>query len=290
MFDFPDPKTKDPKKRRVQRFLEVIPGTLTWLTLIGMFALSFLVPIWVAVFVIAFDIYWILRTIYIAYYSVEGYRKLREGQKIDWWERCQYIKEPAKYAGSLQEKVRQMRGSLQEKTGLKRKERKILREEIDRQRTYIKEISKLDGIKEQILDWREIVHVVMLPTANEPAEVIEPAIQAIADCNFPNNQFIILLATEGREPEKQRQDKADYLKKKFDGVFRDFIVTTHIVKDNEMKAKGSNATFAAKHLTGYLEEKKVDFKRVIFSNFDCDSVAHPSQYLAFLHIIAFVNE
>jgi len=37
------------------------------------------------------------------------------------------------------------------------------------------------------------------------------------------------------------------------------------VKDNEMKAKGSNATFAAKELVKYLEEREIDFKKVIFS-------------------------
>ncbi|HHE45879.1 MAG TPA: glycosyltransferase family 2 protein [Candidatus Moranbacteria bacterium] len=121
----------------------------------------------------------------------------------------------------------------------------------------------------------------MLPTAGETADIIEPSIQAIADANFPNQQFIILLATEEREPEEKRLKKVNYLKNKFKGVFRDFIVTTHKVKDNEMKAKGSNATFAAKYLAQYLKKNGIDFKRVIFSNFDCDSVAH-SQYFAAL--------
>jgi hypothetical protein len=279
MFNFPDPKTKNPKERRIQRVLEVIPGILTWVTLLGMFILSFLVPIWVAFFIIAFDIYWILRTIFIAYYSVEGYRKLKQGKEIDWWERCQYIKEPAKYAVMLNEKIKEMQVSLKE-GGMKHKERKIIKREIKTKKEFAREVVKLEKTKSEILDWREIVHVVMLPTANEPAEVIEPSIQAIKDCNFPNNQFIILLATEEREPEDRRTEKVNYLKNKFQGVFRDFIVTTHIVKDDEMKAKGSNATFAANVLAKYLEERNVDFKRVIFSNFDCDSVAHPQYFAA----------
>ena len=97
MFVFPDPKTKDPQERRKQRILEIIPGTLTWLTLIGMVVLSFFLPVYVAVFIIAFDIYWIFRTVFIAYFSIEGYRKLRQGQKIDWWERCQNISNPEEY-------------------------------------------------------------------------------------------------------------------------------------------------------------------------------------------------
>lgn len=281
MYNFPDPKTKDAREHRIQRILEVIPGTLTWATLIGMFALSFLVPIWVAYFIIAFDIYWILRTIFIAYYSVQGYRKLQEGKKIDWWERCQNIREPKKYGDELHARYVKFKEAIKAGEITDRKQIKLLEKEAKRQKKYIKEVNKLEAIKDQIMDWREVIHVVMLTTATEPAEVIEPSIQALADANFPNQQFIVLLATEEREPEEKRLKKVEYLKNKFNGVFKDFIVTTHIVKDNEMKAKGSNAGFAARYLAKYLEERNIDFKRVIFSNFDCDTVAH-QQYFAAL--------
>lgn len=280
MFIFPDPKTTDSKKRRVQRILEVIPGILTWTTLIGMFVFSFILPVYVAIFIIVFDIYWIYRTIFIAYYSVAGYKKLKEGKEINWWERCQNIMDPDKYAKIIYERILNMSKSLIESNGLSIKEKKILKKEIFKCQEYLEEIEKISKIKDQILDWREIVHVVLLPTAGEPTEVIEPAIQAIADCNFPNQQFIILLATEEREPEEQRLEKVNYLKNKFQGVFRDFLVTTHIVAGGEMKCKASNATFAAKELMKYLDLHGVDYKKVLLSNFDCDTVAHPQYFAA----------
>jgi len=280
MFNFPDPKTQNPRERKWQRTLEIIPGFLTWVTLIGMFVFSFWLPVYVAIFIIIFDIYWIYRTIFISYYSVEGYRKLREGKKIDWWERCQNTMNPEKYAVAISQRINNMKKDSKEFIKISRKEKKILRKEIKHNQDYLKEVHELIKTKDQILDWREIIHVVMLPTAGETADIIEPSIQAIADSNFPNQQFIILLATEGREPEERRLKKVNYLKNKFGRTFRDFIVTTHIVKDNEMKAKGSNATFAAKYLVEYLKKRNIDFKKVIFSNFDCDSVAHPQYFAA----------
>jgi len=281
MFNFPDPKTTNPKERRVQRILEIIPGILTWVTLLGMFIFSFLVPVYVAIFIILFDIYWIYRTIFIAYYSVQGYKKLQRGKKIDWWERCQNIAQPENYRRIIEEKINKMKESLAEGHDMRWKDRKILKKEIKITENYLKEVKEVIKVKDQIMDWREVIHVVSLVTASEPAEVIEPAISAVADSNFPNEQIIILLATEEREPEERRLAKVDYLKDKFKGVFRDFIVTTHVVTGEEMKAKGSNATFAARELAKYLEERKIDFKKVIFSNFDCDSVAH-SEYFAAL--------
>ncbi|MFZ2193473.1 MAG: glycosyltransferase family 2 protein [Candidatus Moraniibacteriota bacterium] len=280
MFSFPDPKTKEPKEHRVQRSLEVVPGILTWVTIIGMFAFSYFVPGYVAIFIIVFDIYWIMRTIFIGYYSIEGYQKLKAGKNINWWERCQNISNPTNYRMLIEKRIDNLRESLKEVENMKMGERRILKKEIKKQEKYLQEVKKIELISDQVLDWREIIHVVLLPTAIEPASVIEPAIQAIADSNFPNQQLIILLATEERESEDVRMEKVNYLKNKFKGVFRDFIVTTHIVKDDEMKVKGANGTFAAKQLTKYLEEKNIDFKKVIFSNFDCDSVVYKEYFAA----------
>lgn len=280
MFNFPDPKTTEKKERIIQRTLEMIPGILTWATFIGMFALSFFLPVWVAVFVIVFDVYWIFRTIFIASYSVAGYQKLKKGREIDWWERCQNIKDPIRFREIIQGKIQSMKESFREKKIMSLGERRILRRAIWEQKKYLEEIKELEKIKDQILDWREILHVIMLPTAGEPAEVIEPSIQSITQTNFPKEQIILLLATEEREPEESRLKKVNYLKNKFTGVFRDFIVTTHVVKGREMKAKGSNATFAAREMEKYLKVKGIDFKKVIFSNFDCDSVVHPQYFAA----------
>ena len=286
MFNFPDPKTKNPKDRRIQRILEVIPGTLTWATLLGMLFFSFAFPVWVAVFIILFDIYWIFRTIYITYYSVSAYQKLRQGKKINWWERCQNIIDPEKYSKDIKERIKLMKEALRDEISFL--EKRKIRKEMRKLKQYHFEVKKMEKIKDKILNWKKIVHVVLLPTANEGADVIEPAIQSILDNNFPKSQIIILLATEEREPQQQRMAKINYLKSRFEGKFKDFLVTTHIVKDDELKCKASNATFAAKELMSYLDEKKIDYKNVIFSNFDCDSVCHVEYFSALTY--AYITE
>lgn len=278
MFKFPDPKTKNPEERRVQRSLEMIPGILTWATLIGMFAFSFFLPLWVAVFIILFDIYWIYRTVFISCYSVVAYRKLQEGKSSDWWERCQNIQNPEKYLREIGEKIEKMKGFLDE--NIPRREKKEIKKEIRALSKYQRGVEKIGMSKDKILDWKKIVHVVLLPTAGETADIIEPAIDSVAKSNFPNEQIIILLATEERENEENRLKKVNYLQNRFDGVFRDFIVTTHVVAKGEMKCKASNATFAAKELMKYLDLNKIDYKNVVFSNFDCDSVCHPQYFAA----------
>ena len=112
MFNYPNPRTTDPRGRRLQRFFEVIPGILTWFTLIGMFVFSFLIPVWIAVFIIAFDIYWLYRTIYISTYSIMAFRKMKKHKLIDWMEACRRISDPEKFLAELKERMKNLKSSL----------------------------------------------------------------------------------------------------------------------------------------------------------------------------------
>ncbi len=279
-FKFPNPKTIIPKERRVQRFFEMLPGTLTWGTFIGMIVLSFLVPVWMAIFIIIFDIYWIHRAVHVTFFSMLAYWKLEDGKLIDWWDRCQNIAHPKAYKEMLAERIKQLKSSTREIPLWHIRERKIMRKNIKRTQKIFEETTALVPLADEIWDWRSITHVVLLPTAGEPVDVIEPSIESLLQSNFPKEQIIVLLATEERENPETRLPKVEYLQKKYAGKFKDFLVTTHIVADGEMKCKASNAAFAARFLMTYLNERDIDFKRVVFSNFDCDSVVHPEYFAA----------
>lgn len=279
-FKFPDPKTTVPSERFVQRALEIIPGTLTWITLIGLVSLSFLYPVSMAVFIIAFDIYWILRTVFIVSYSVISYRKLRWGKNVDWQKRVERVAHPERYLEEL-EKERDLLVAQKTKTPLfPILPRHTLSQSIFDIKKHIKEVRRITQSEQPVFDWKEVLHVVAFPTAVEGPEIIEPAIQSVADSAFPKDRIIILLATEENEPEERRLQKVEYLKKKFDGVFLDFLVTTHKVEPGELKCKASNMTYAAKQIQTYCDKKNIRYERVIFSNFDCDTVCHPQYFSA----------
>ncbi|MDD5084261.1 MAG: glycosyltransferase family 2 protein [Candidatus Moranbacteria bacterium] len=279
-FKFPNPKTTEPKERRTQRFFEMLPGVLTWSTFILMLVLSFFVPVWMAIFIIIFDIYWIHRAVHVTLFSMLAYWRLEDGKLIDWWDRCQNIAHPEQYKEQLVDRIRQFKESLREMPLWHFHERKIVRKNIKRTKKILTETAELIPLKDEIWDWRSIVHVVLLPTAGEPVDVIEPAIESLLQSNFPKEQLIVLLATEERENPETRIPKVEYLQDKFKDKFKDFLVTTHIVADGEMKCKASNAAFAARYLMTYLTQKNIDYKRVVFSNFDCDSVVHPEYFAA----------
>lgn len=70
---------------RLKRIFEIIPGLLTWTTILGLFILAFIKPLWVAIFVITFDLYWVIRISYLTSLLVFAYRRLEREKKLDWF-------------------------------------------------------------------------------------------------------------------------------------------------------------------------------------------------------------
>jgi hypothetical protein len=82
---------KNKKDRRLFRFLEILPGALSWGALLIFIFLSWQKPIWVAFFIIAFDIYWLLKTAFFSFHQQAGFKKMKENLKIDWLEKLKEL-------------------------------------------------------------------------------------------------------------------------------------------------------------------------------------------------------
>ena len=75
---------KNPFERRLFRFFEIFPGLLAWLTLLSVVFLSWLKPIWIAFFIIVFDVYWLIKTVYLSLHLRLSWNRMRKSLKVDW--------------------------------------------------------------------------------------------------------------------------------------------------------------------------------------------------------------
>jgi cellulose synthase/poly-beta-1,6-N-acetylglucosamine synthase-like glycosyltransferase len=66
------------------RFYEILPGFLSWLTIVLALLFSYLYPFQTAVFIIAFDVFWLLKTAYLSLHLKENWRRIREHLATDW--------------------------------------------------------------------------------------------------------------------------------------------------------------------------------------------------------------
>jgi cellulose synthase/poly-beta-1,6-N-acetylglucosamine synthase-like glycosyltransferase len=201
------------------RILEIIPGLLAWSTLIGVVVLSFLKPVWAAIFIIIFDLFWLLKTAHLSMHHFHNWRRMKHNIKVDW----------------------------------------------------SKQLSKLKH--------EDIYHLVLLPFYNEGEEVITNTIDALIASEYNKKKILIVLATEERAGQ-EAQDLANKLKSKYGDTFGDFLITTHPSGiPGEIMGKGPNITHAAEEARKkILDFRNIDYKNVLVSAFDIDTVVWPKYF------------
>jgi len=69
---------------RFYRFLEIVPGLASWSTLIGIVLASIYWSFFAAYFIIAFAIYWVLKTIFLSYHVRYNLKRLKHHMELDW--------------------------------------------------------------------------------------------------------------------------------------------------------------------------------------------------------------
>lgn len=69
---------------RSQRFLEILPGFVSWSLILFPVWGSFLVPDMVAYYIITFSVYWLYRSLSMAILSVVAYYRIRASIRYDW--------------------------------------------------------------------------------------------------------------------------------------------------------------------------------------------------------------
>ncbi len=84
----------------IYRLFEFIPGVLAWGTLALMVVVARYLPFWVAVFIILFDTYWFLKSIYMSLHLRSTFRTMKGVLKENWlsktkelqrWERIRHL-------------------------------------------------------------------------------------------------------------------------------------------------------------------------------------------------------
>lgn len=77
----------DAKERLIYRAFEMVPAALAWATLAAMVLLSRFAPVFTAFFIIAFDLYWLLKTVYLSLHLRAAFKETMKNTKINWLEK-----------------------------------------------------------------------------------------------------------------------------------------------------------------------------------------------------------
>ena len=204
------------------RILEIIPGLLVWSTFIIAIILSFTWPIGGIYFIIAFDVYWILRIFYLMIYLLISWKKYRKAIKINWWKKLKKDK-----------------------------------------------------------NYKNYYHLIFLPTSGESFDVINKTFKNLTNTNYNQKKMIIILAGEERFKDDFIKI-SNNIKRKYSYLFYKIIITIHPKNlKGEIPGKGSNLYHAGHEVKKYIDKNNFDYKKLIVSTFDIDTLVHPD-YFAYL--------
>lgn len=252
---------RDKKEIILERFFEIVPAAASWLIILGMLAFSFLKPLVAAVLIIAFELYWLLRLLYMLIFLWLSYLKLSVEKKADWNERISNVDNIDEY---LKSRLISAHGSgLREKISLWQHRRQLI---------------GLKRISENPPASRDIFHLVLIPIAVEPKKIIASTLLSIARSNFALKKILVVLAVEERAGNEVKKGAED-LREKYNRHFLDLLLIEHPDGlSGEARVKGANITYAAKQAEMYLEEKKISLDSVIVSCFDSDTIVSPDYF------------
>ena len=139
-------------------------------------------------------------------------------------------------------------------------------------------ISWFEKLKKEKSGWEDIVHLIFLPMAGEPLEIVDEAFRALCAAHYPKEKFIVVLAGEGRE-EARFRTVADEIVKRYGDAFYRLLVTVHPADvPGEIISKGANVHYAAREAKRAIDELSLAYERVVVSTFDIDTIVHPEYF------------
>ncbi len=230
------------RDRKIYRVLEIFPGFFSISTLVVLSVLSYFKPVWVAYFIIAFDVYWLLLVIYMAIFLIASYRRLKAGMRVNWKDKCAAL----------------VRGEIS-----------------------APDIAADSLIKKGVSP-DDVWQLVVIPTYQESVAIISECLQSLVDDGFRTDHMIVAVTFEERAGLEAAKERAEKIRALFADKFGRFFITFHpdgLV--GELKGKGANQAWCAQRVREEIIEKEhFDEAKLLVSVFDVDTVVRPGYFSA----------
>ena len=241
------------KRKPLYRFLEIVPGAVSYGAIILLFLLSWLDPVIGSIYLFALIASTLVKAIAVAYRTVQGYKVIKRASHVDWAKRLADLEHPhASY-----ERLRDDNNTSYH---------------FDRHLENLKMMAAMDTEYPQP---SQVYHIVIMTAYDESIEVLDPSIAAVQNTDFPNTRIIFVLAYEQRGGEIMAAT-AKQLAAKYQGVFKDFLLIQHPADlPNEVIGKGPNLTYAGHAVAKYVKTQKLPIENIVVTSLDSDNRMAP---------------
>lgn len=253
------------KRTAKYRFLEMIPGLLSYGAIILLVVFSLISPLLAAIYLILVIMTLLVKAVGIAYHMISGRNRLEKAQKIDWKARLGDLEDPQASYDALQH------------TGSKQFGMTL----------HVDNLRLMAAAPELFPQPSRLYNTVIIAAYNEAYDVLEPTLQSVLATTYDKSKLIVVIAYEERGGEGIKQT-VKRLSKEFEGKFHSFHTVEH-PKDiaGEVVGKGGNITYAGRYLRDWLLTQDIEYKNVIVTTLDSDNRPHPTyfDYVTYEYIV-----
>ena len=241
------------KRTKLYRFLEILPGLISYGAIILLFILSLIDPVFGAIYLFILTASTLVKAISVAYRTVQGYEVIKRAERVDWRGRMEDLSHPHEAFERLHNEDSKSYHFLE----------------------HVENLKMMAAMGKEYPNPEKVYHVVIMAAYNEGQEVLDPSIKAVEDTTFPNDRIIFTLAYEARGGEAMK-NTAQTLKQKYKGVFKDFILVEHPENlPGEIVGKGPNLTYAGHVIASYVKEKHLPIENIVVTSLDSDNHMAP---------------
>lgn len=252
-------------RSRSYRFFEMVPGILSWGSIILLVALSLLNPLLAGIYVLLIIVTMLIKAVGIAWHTLAGSRRIESAQKVDWHTRLMDLADPKTAYARIHANVKRELG----------------------QKNHAENLRLMAGNPTNYPKPSDIYHAVIIATYNESYEVLQPTIESVVSGTFNPKQLILVIAYEERGG-KAIEGTVKQLRDEYAHRFKALEIVQHPKNlPNEVVGKGGNITYAGQYLAKWLKKQKINYNDVIVTTLDSDNRPHATyfDYVAYEYIV-----
>ena len=241
------------KRTALYRFFEILPGFLSYSMVILLVILSAISPVAGSVYLLLIVIMSLVKAIGVAFRTVQGYKIVQQGVKVNWQKRLQDLEDPNESYARL-------------------KGRKSNEYQYD---VHLNNLCMMAAAEEGYFPKpSQVYHAVIITMYNETLDVLTPTLESVLATTYPKDRMIVVIAYEERGgPDTEKVAKI--LEKNYKKKFAGFVLAKHPADvPGEVVGKGANITNAGKVLRDYVKDRGIRYGDVIVTTLDCDNRPH----------------
>ncbi|MGB3945822.1 MAG: hypothetical protein WBK76_03220, partial [Candidatus Saccharimonadales bacterium] len=252
-------------RSRLYRFFEMVPGIISWGSILLLVILSLINPLLTGIYVLLVIVTLLIKASGIAYHTLKGSRTIDRAQKVDWHARLMDLANPS---ASLQRVQKSNSSAL----GM---------------RAHTENLRLMSAAPDAYPKPSDVYNAVIIATYNEPYDVLQPTIESVVNGTFNPKQIILVIAYEERGG-KAIEGTVKQLRDEYAHRFKALEIVQHPKNlPDEVVGKGANITYAGQFLAKWLKKQKIEYRDVIVTTLDSDNRPHATyfDYVAYEFIV-----